>query len=363
MNILDETNIPNNFQSPANNYKMQEILTWEKNELTNDLNETQHMNIQHFWIDTIIWTLNNALSLIKNPDEILQIAKKEIESWNIIFDKNGHVIKALIERNGWKTESLLYQEMIKNWFSESQTLLTRLQTRTTNFKKRFGDRQGTDWSNVSKITDKNWEPLLLYHGIMGMNRAKWIKIDDIKKFNVKRPWKAQMYWVYFSPNRNRVKDRFTLSKEDNKIINAFLNIKNNFHIDEKDYDFRKLPFSNSYKAIYSMRAGILNKLWESTHRKNESWFEYNIFTKKEIPVYIWKEYPNRKWKRLYDPYTIFAGLREEYYHMFEKAGIDGLTYIDEDKKKSHEVMVFNDNQIKSAIWNNWDFNDSWFIYE
>jgi len=134
----------------------------------------------------------NLLDQIKSPEvkkEMLTIMQDNIAN-GMLDIENG---KAYVEVNGQKVESKLFNETTKHFWKE-QAMLTRLQVRTQNFKNRFGDWQNNP-ENASKVVDENWEPMVVYH---------WTS-RNFEQFKDKDwTWRYKNTWYHFSSDHETI---------------------------------------------------------------------------------------------------------------------------------------------------------------
>jgi len=105
-----------------------------------------------------------------------------------------------------------------------------LQVRTKAFKDWFGDWEN-DAANASKVVDENGEPLVVYHGgqanIDVFNPRTEELPADVIKTNLHR---KNRVGVYFSKDIQIGENYTRLYKENGKIYNVFLNIRNPFNV-------------------------------------------------------------------------------------------------------------------------------------
>lgn len=146
----------------------------------------KHISLPIWHNDEIFDTFKNEYNVVPEVfEEMEQIKKKAIEWWYFLQAPN------------WKPSNL----------DERLWLLVR----TKNFKKWFWDWENDiNWS--SKILDKNWEPLVVYHGA-----NTEINVFDLSKNE------ANVIW--FTTDKEYASN-FTKDLSTDSVESFFLNIRN-----------------------------------------------------------------------------------------------------------------------------------------
>ena len=229
---------------------------------TREVNENSADNSNQKTIETtqniqpLFTKHTDLLKNIINPETLQTIIQSEMAAWNLVLNTDGSIKEVYTEVGSEKKPSQLFAKMKADWFSEQQALKTWLQVRTPEFKNRFGDRQNTDKTQVSKVVDENGEPLIIYRA-------------DINKttFDVQRP-NADFYWIYTTRNQNNAKEYIKgRDWKERELYSLFANIKNLYHTDKA-------------RDVYTIN-------WEMYKDYIEKWFDWIYFETNSHPNVKW----------------------------------------------------------------------------
>lgn len=145
---------------------------WHINKLEESLVDDEDSEL----MDKIDWSIFENET---NKEELKEICKKLIESWNLEVNQKGKIIWAFIEIWWEKRPSKLFNSFLKAWFSQEQALKSRLQVRSKAFKDWFGD-----WENFNRFYSKGFEMLV---GIPGSGKSTYLKKLNIQNVMVVSP--------------------------------------------------------------------------------------------------------------------------------------------------------------------------------
>ena len=356
----------------ANNIKAIHIPSWLK--LDNQILELCKKNniaIIENQIDSTMPSINiqplltthpDLLKNIVNPETLQNIIQSEMSAWNLILNTDGSIKEVYTEVNGEKKPSQLFVKMKADWFSEQQALKTWLQVRTPEFKNRFGDRQHTDKSQVSKVVDEHGEPLVVYHGSRTEIQDGIFKLPkDLEKT------KTPMEWISTTSSKQVAIDyanKYHHNFEWGIVYPNFVNIKNSVSLDhvwEYNSYMKYLRKAEWLSEKYNIKS--YEELKEFEHHmtsntneylsQNEVHYKWNIFTKEEFIELWWM------W---FDLLLFVPNNKDNNYGL--KNSIDGITFnphIDWNFSAATSVpydqqLIFDPKNIKSAINNDWSFS-------
>lgn len=313
-------------------------------------------------IQPLLTTHPDFLKNIVNPETLQTIIQSEMAAWNLILNTDGSIKEVYTEVGGEKKPSQLFAKMKADWFSEQQTLKTWLQVRTPEFKNRFGDRQNTDKSQVSKVVDENGEPLVVYHGSRTEIQDGIFKLPkDLEKT------KTPMEWISTTSSKQVAIDyanKYHHNFEWGIVYPNFVNIKNSVSLDhvwEYNSYMKYLRKAEWLSEKYNIKS--YEELKEFEHHmtsntneylsQNEVHYKWNIFTKEEFIELWWM------W---FDLLLFVPNNKDNNYRL--KNSIDGITFnphIDWNFSAATSVpydqqLIFDPKNIKSAINNDWSFS-------
>lgn len=215
-----------------------------------------------------------------------------------------------------------------------------LQVRTKNFINWFGDWIN-DPANASKVVDENGEPLVVYHG------SKSIFHTFKNKYETHKEEK----YLETSEIKKEVLDTFT-DKEKNILIPLINKFENNPFIALSEFTKSEEELFNKYskqlnilensrkKVIQHYNIGdffTTDKTYAETYGTNI----YSVFLNIRNPKY------SDKLHRIYTSDSRINSLQEEGYDGDIGNDVKGRDI----ESKGKEYLVFNSNQIKSAIDN------------
>lgn len=126
--------------------------------------------------------------------QCLNIKNKEVaallKEYTDILGSENAAYYVLSENNGYGLDrapngapSKLFSDLLSHYNGDnSRAIQAKAQVYSESFKNWFGDWQSEDKSNVSKVVDKNGEPLVVYHGTSrkayGFDTIDFSKSDD-----------------------------------------------------------------------------------------------------------------------------------------------------------------------------------------
>ena len=272
-------------------------------------------------ISPLVQKINNSVfEQVVNSQELKLIASTEIENWMLEIGETWKIINAYIEINGEKRPSKLFKSLINGGLSSEQSLKSRLQTRTIEFKEWFGDWQ-TNPESASKIVDENGEPLVMWH----WTTRKFNEFSHKAQRNYENIWNTKD-WFYFS-------NLYNFSEKEYSWIGNINNALSNFyvtHIENYEWEDRLNYFENKRNDhIEGLSNGktIINEMdhimyeWQTTEggfikyclngknpktenfeKRERKWkVEYENGNIEEIPLNIYIP----KWEIYFNPLPFF----------------------------------------------------------
>ena len=239
------------------------------------------------------------------------------------------------------------------------------QVRTKAFKRWFGDWTKITFddngnlimpNDISKVVDKNGEPLVVYH-----YTDEVFNTFDINYFS-RTDLGDHGRGFYFTPKSPEQDEGYFREQYGHNVMSVFLNIKNPLYVtphDNSKYFNRKLRPYKSHKEQLLYEIDVENFRKQDIENKLYGNDEEN--KKYKNPEYIGTEIETRRLEQVKNKINKLkeelSNLSEDYDENAEyNTIIKELNQYDGVINKDFEIVVPNPNQIKSATDNNGDFS-------
>jgi hypothetical protein len=244
---------------------------WLQN-IQKDINKESKIQNEERHKQIFLLNLEDTISSKINRKELMEIAKKGIDKWDIIINNKGEVDNITIDKNWKRVDSALFG-LARDRFWNKFAITYRLETRSTNFKNWFGDRQN-DPKNASKVVDKNWEPWMVFHG-------------GKKKFDEFKTWlNSQWWWSFgvFTTSQKEIAESYAKEKWDNDVEVTESTLYSLFVVIKKPIIFQnKVELENKIKELWwwwfndrkalEKAAAILKSEYDGLYIKESDWYD------------------------------------------------------------------------------------------
>lgn len=222
-----------------------------------------------------------------------------------------------------------------------------------------------NWFGGSKIVDKDGRPLVVYHGtskdfdIFNMGKISDEEFDHLYTANIRSGADPTAFLgSHFADNVETAnmftKKIYSHDGSSGNVVPVYLKIENMLELSEKE-------LQHNIKKQSMLGFNAVDREFEYSeefHDMTEDEFEKKYRTDLNFRIYI---HDNILGEDHSDAISFAMSLAEEYRKTLDK-NIDGIKYTN-DVEGGVSYIVFNPNQIKSAIGNNGNYSNRDSIIE